>query len=79
MTLTARELEVLAYLLDRPAVTVTRSELLAGVWGVTFEGDPNIVDVYVSHLRRKLDPLFEHRSIETVRGEGYRLEVEAVA
>jgi DNA-binding response OmpR family regulator len=78
-TLTAREMEVLAYLLDRPAVTVTRAELLGAVWGEDFEGDPNIVDVYVSHLRRKLDPLFEEPSIETVRGKGYRLEVEAVA
>jgi DNA-binding response OmpR family regulator len=60
-------------------VTVTRAELLGAVWGEDFEGDPNIVDVYVSHLRRKLDPLFEEPSIETVRGKGYRLEVEAVA
>ena len=42
-------------------------------WGPAFDGDPNIVEVYVGHLRRKLDEPFGRRSIETVRGAGYRL------
>lgn len=71
--LTARELEVLAFLLDRSGRTVSKAELLDGVWGPSFEGDPNIVEVYVSHLRRKLDEPFDRATIETVRGIGYRL------
>jgi DNA-binding response OmpR family regulator len=71
--LTAREMEVLAYLLDHADQVVPKSELLDAVWGPSFEGDPNIVEVYVSHLRRKIDDPFDRRIIETVRGEGYRL------
>ena len=77
--LTAREMEVLAYLLDHADETVGKGELLHAVWGSAFDGDPNIVEVYVGHLRRKLDEPFGRRSIETVRGQGYRLRVgEAV-
>lgn len=73
VTLTAREMEVLAYLLDQADRTVTKEELLRAVWGEAFGGDPNIVEVYVGHLRRKLDEPSGRRSIETVRGRGYRL------
>ena len=76
--LTAREMEVLAYLLDHADETVGKAEVLEAVWGTGFEGDPNIVEVYVGHLRRKLDEPFGRRSIETVRGAGYRfVESEA--
>jgi DNA-binding response OmpR family regulator len=71
--LTAREMEVLAYLVDNADETVDKGELLEAVWGPAFDGDPNIVEVYVGHLRRKLDEPFGRRSIETVRGAGYRL------
>ena len=71
--LTAREMEVLACLLDHADETVGKAELLEAVWGPAFDGDPNIVEVYVGHLRRKLDEPYSRRSIETVRGEGYRL------
>jgi two-component system, OmpR family, response regulator len=77
--LTSRETEVLAFLLDRPGVILTRADLLLGVWGAGFEGDPNIVEVYISHLRRKIDEPFGRAAIETVRGAGYRLRVEAPA
>jgi DNA-binding response OmpR family regulator len=77
VALTAREMEVLAYLLDRPGEVVRKSELLEGVWGSDFRGDPNIVEVYVGHLRRKLDEPFGRNDIVTVRGQGYRLEVGA--
>ena len=52
---------------------LSKPEILAGVWDYDFEGDPNIVEVYVGRLRRKVDEPFGHRSIETVRGSGYRL------
>jgi two-component system, OmpR family, response regulator len=59
--------------------TVTKTELLHAVWGATFEGNPNIVEVYIRHLRRKLDEPFGRCSIETVRGVGYRVRVEEPA
>jgi DNA-binding response OmpR family regulator len=71
--LTDRETEVLAHLLDHADQVVGKGELLDAVWGRGFHGDPNIVEVYVGHLRRKLDEPFGRHSIETVRGEGYRL------
>jgi two-component system OmpR family response regulator len=52
---------------------VSKHEILAGVWDLDFDGDPNIVEVYIGRLRRKLDePPVGHR-VETVRGAGYRL------
>lgn len=74
--LTSREMEVLALLLDRADTTVTKAEILDGVWGPGFGGDANIVEVYVGHLRQKLDSPFGRDTIETVRGEGYRLHRE---
>jgi DNA-binding response OmpR family regulator len=70
--LTAREFDLLAYLLRRPGQVVPKSELLAGVWQDDFEGDPNVVEVYVARLRRKIDAPFGRRTLETVRGAGYR-------
>ncbi len=74
--LTAREAEVLAFLLANPGVVHTKGALLDAVWGADFSGDPNIVEVYISHLRRKIDEPFDRRSIETVRGEGDRFRVD---
>jgi two-component system, OmpR family, response regulator len=73
--LTSRETEVLAFFLDRPGEPVSKAAVLEAVWGADFDGDPNIVEVYVSHLRRKLDEPFGRSTIETIRGEGYRLRV----
>ena len=75
--LTAREMEVLAFLLDHAGETVRKLDVLEAVWGGDFAGDPNIVEVYVGHLRRKLDEPFGRQTIETVRGEGYRLRNDA--
>jgi DNA-binding response OmpR family regulator len=47
--------------------------MLDGIWDDDFEGDNNIVEVYVRHLRNKIDRPFEREAIETVRGAGYRL------
>jgi len=70
---TARELAVLEFLLRRGGQVVSKREILDHVWDYDFEGDPNIVEVYVGHLRNKLDRPFGRRSIATVRGSGYRL------
>jgi two-component system OmpR family response regulator len=71
--LTARELALLEFLLRRRGEVVSKREILDHVWDYDFEGDPNIVEVYVRHLRNKLDRPFDRDSIETVRGAGYRL------
>jgi DNA-binding response OmpR family regulator len=71
--LTAREFDLLAYLVRRAGSVVSKQRILAGVWDDGFEGDPNVVEVYVARLRRKLDEPFGRRSIDTVRGAGYRI------
>jgi len=73
LALTAREFDVLALLVRRAGQVLSKAEILAAVWDSDFEGDPNIVEVYVRRLRRKVDEPFDHRSIETVRGAGYRV------
>ncbi|MEV0322002.1 response regulator transcription factor [Streptomyces sp. NPDC050658] len=70
VTLTAKEFAVLEQLVLRRGEVVSKADILEHVWDFAYEGDPNIVEVYVSALRRKLGaPL-----IKTVRGAGYRLE-----
>src|SRR4051812_9000360 len=72
LPLTARELELLTFLVRRAGRAVSKSEILAGVWDDAFDGAPNVVEVYVGRLRRKLGG--GSPRIETVRGLGYRLE-----
>ncbi|MBC7593133.1 MAG: response regulator transcription factor [Kineosporiaceae bacterium] len=71
--LTAREFGVLEYLMSRRDEVVSKTEILASVWDENFDGDLNIVEVYVRYLRRKIDVPFGRHAIETVRGAGYRL------
>ena len=71
--LTAREFNVLEFLARRADRVVAKAEVLAGVWAEDFEGDPNIVEVYVRRLRRKVDEPWGRHSIRTVRGAGYQL------
>lgn len=71
--LTRREFDVLEYMIRRRGQAVTKDELLSGVWGFDFAGDPNIVEVYVARLRRKVDDPFATNHITTLRGVGYRI------
>jgi DNA-binding response OmpR family regulator len=74
VALTAREHDVLEFLVRRAGQVLAKDEILAGVWDLDFEGDPNIVEVYIGRLRRKLVAASGDGSpIETVRGAGYRL------
>lgn len=71
--LTAREFAILEMLLREKGHVVTKRSLLEHVWNFDFEGDVNIVEVYISSLRKKVDAPFGTGAIETVRGAGYRL------
>ncbi|MFE9097341.1 response regulator transcription factor [Streptomyces sp. NPDC007264] len=73
ISLTAREFTLLEYLLRRCDEVVSKTDILDHVWEENFDGDTNIVEVYVGYLRRKIDAPFGRRTIETVRGAGYRL------
>lgn len=76
ISLTAREFSLLEFLLRRAGQVTSKSEIIDHVWDVDFEGDTNIVEVYVRYLRRKIDVPFDRSSIETVRGAGYRLATD---
>ncbi|HKY68905.1 MAG TPA: response regulator transcription factor [Acidimicrobiales bacterium] len=78
VALTAREFDVLEALVRSAGQVLSKADLLDGVWLSEFDGDPNIVEVYVRRLRRKVDDPFGRRSIETVRGAGYRVVDDAV-
>jgi DNA-binding response OmpR family regulator len=75
--LTTRQFQVLEFLVRRSGQVVSKDEILAGVWEQEFDGDPNIVEVYVRRLRSRIDEPFGRRSIETVRGAGYRIVDDA--
>jgi DNA-binding response OmpR family regulator len=64
------------FLLHRCGEVVSKREILEHVWDYDFEGDSNIVEVYVRHLRNKLDRPFGRDTIQTVRGAGYRLAAD---
>jgi two-component system, OmpR family, response regulator len=74
--LTPRELALVEFLLHRRGEVVSKREILEHVWDYDFEGDSNIVEVYVWHLRSKLDRPFGRDTIQTVRGAGYRLAAD---
>ncbi len=71
--LTAKEFDLLEYLIAHPRQVLTRDQILERVWGYDFMGDSNIIEVYVRYLRLKLEAQREERLIQTVRGVGYVL------
>jgi two-component system OmpR family response regulator len=75
--LTAREFALLEHLMRHPQEVVAKADLLEDVWGQEADADPNVVEVYVGYLRRKVDVPFDRRSIITVRGAGYRVVDDA--
>jgi len=74
--LTAKEFALLEFLMRHPGEVLSRTRLIEHVWDFAYEGDSNVVDVYVRYLREKVDRPFGTDSIETVRGAGYRLREE---
>jgi DNA-binding response OmpR family regulator len=73
LRLTPREYSVLEYLLRHRGDVVTKTDILTSVWDAHSESDPNLVEVYIGYLRRKVDQPYGRTAIETVRGVGYRL------
>ncbi len=73
ISLSPREYAVLEFLMRNKGAVVSRSEILRRVWNVRDEGPENVVEVYVGYVRRKIDTPFGTKTIETVRGAGYRL------
>jgi DNA-binding response OmpR family regulator len=76
ITLTAKEFAMLEYLARRPGHAVSKTEIIDNVWDHTFDGDVNTVEAHISNLRRKIDTPYGRRSIETLRGIGYRLATD---
>ena len=74
--LTAKEFQLLEYLMRRPGQVVTRTMLLEGVWNLHFDPQTNIIDVHMSRLRTSVDKGFARPLIHTVRGAGYVLKDE---
>ena len=77
--LTPREFALLEFLMRRAGEAVSKAEILHHVWDAHYEGDANVVEVYVGYLRRKIDTPFHRQSLQTVRGAGYRLVPEEAA
>ena len=76
--LTAKEFAVLELLMRRAGEVLTRTRILEHAWDFAYDGDSNVVDVYIRYLREKVDRPFGRKSIETVRGSGYRLQAETI-
>lgn len=74
--LTPTEFDLLHYLLRHPRQVLQREQILSNVWGYDFEGDDNVLEVYVSYVRKKTEAGGEPRLIQTVRGVGYVLREE---
>jgi DNA-binding response OmpR family regulator len=72
--LSARQFSLLEYLMRRAGEAVSKADILDHVWDFAFDGDPNIVEVYIRQLRRKIDEPFGRHAIETIRLVGYRLD-----
>ena len=73
LELTAREASILEFLMRHDGSVMSKTEILSHVWDYDFEGDLNIVEVYIGHLRNKIDRPFGRETLQTIRGAGYRL------
>jgi len=71
--LTAKEFSIVEFLARRPGEVVSKGDLLDHAWDFAYDGDPNVIEVHISNIRRKIDKPFNTDSLRTVRGAGYRL------
>lgn len=73
ISLTAKEFEILEYMMQNPGIVLSRDKLSAHVWNYDYDGGSNVIDVYVHHLRKKIDGDSDEKKIVTVKGVGYKL------
>jgi len=76
IAVTPREFAMLEFLMRHAGQAMTKTAILESVWDAHFSGDPNIVEVYIGYLRKKIDHPFGKAAIETVRGAGYRMAAD---
>ena len=74
ITLTAREFDILEYLMQNEGRVLSRDKLSNHVWNYDYDGGSNVIDVYMYHLRRKVDDGFDEKKIVTIKGAGYMLK-----
>ncbi len=79
LKLSPKEFALLEFFLRHPGAVLTRSQILEAAWDFAYDGTSNVVDQYVTYLRRKIDTPFGRNDIETVRGMGYRLRTAGAA
>lgn len=73
ITLSAKEYQLLEYLMKNTGIVLTRENIENHIWNFDYEGGTNVVDVYIRYLRKKIDDGFEEKLIQTVRGTGYKI------
>lgn len=72
--LSPKEYSILEYMIRNKNIALSRSQIESNAWGIDFDGESNIIDVYIRYLRKKIDDDFDIKLIQTVRGIGYMLE-----
>jgi two-component system OmpR family response regulator len=77
ITLSTKEFQLLEVFMRRPGQVLSRYDLLEGAWDMAYENKSNVIEVYIRYLRDKIDRPFGIRTLETVRGAGYRLNPPA--
>jgi len=77
--LTSKEYALLEYMMRNPNRVLSRTRIAEHVWDMNFDPESNVIDVYISHLRAKIDKGFDKPLIHTIRGQGYMLSEEAPA
>ncbi len=74
--LTLQEFKLLQLLMENKNKVIARSLILDAVWGINYDSNTNVVDVYISYLRNKIDADFENKLIQTVKGRGYLIRTQ---
>lgn len=79
ISLTAKEYEILEYMLQNAGCVLSRQQIQEHVWDFSYEGSSNMIDVYINTLRKKIDKEYDNKLLHTIRGAGYVLKIEAEA
>jgi DNA-binding response OmpR family regulator len=79
ISLSSKEYRLLDYMMRRPGNVCTRTMIGEHIWGYSFKDDSNVIDVYISYLRKKIDSGFHNRLIHTVRDVGYKIQDKSIS